>query len=125
MSDETDRSGGSSPSDDEVVRRAIGGDVAARASVTARAGSSASVALVVMAALLEERPDQPDHLERAAALARSTRDRQVVAIARQHLAGDRDLVDALARDHLVDHPDSLLVAWVAAGATRPRRPGGS
>jgi hypothetical protein len=25
------------------------------------------------------------------------------------------LVDALAREHLVDHPDSVLVAWIAAG----------
>ena len=44
----------------------------------------------------------------------TTRDRQVVAIAAAHLAGDSDRVDALARDHLVDYPDSILVAWIAA-----------
>lgn len=33
--------------------------------------------------------------------------------------GDRDLVDALARDHPVDHPHRLLVAWIAAGALQP------
>jgi hypothetical protein len=37
-----------------------------------------------------------------------------VAIATAHLRGERDLVDALARDHLVDHPDNVLVAWIAA-----------
>jgi hypothetical protein len=36
-----------------------------------------------------------------------------VAIAIAHQRGDGDLVDALARDHLVDHPDSVLVAWIA------------
>ena len=49
-------------------------------------------------------------------MAGNTRDRQLVAIAAAYLAGDSDRVDALARDHLVDHPDSLLVAWIAAGA---------
>jgi hypothetical protein len=53
-------------------------------------------------------------LRRAAALAKATRDRQVVAIARAHVAGDVDLVDALARDHLADHPASVLVAWISA-----------
>ena len=40
-----------------------------------------------------------------------------MAIASAHLAGDRDRVDALARDHLVDYPDSILVAWIAAAWT--------
>jgi len=46
----------------------------------------------------------------------TTRNRQVVAIARAHLAGDRELVDALARDHLADHPTTLLVSWMASDA---------
>ena len=54
----------------------------------------------------------------------TSRDRQVVEIARAHLRGDADLVDALARDHLVDHPDSLVVAWIASDAVlRARREG--
>jgi hypothetical protein len=52
-------------------------------------------------------------LARAAAIAATTRDRQLVAIAVAHLRGERDVVDALARDHLVDHPDSVLAAWIA------------
>src|SRR4051812_14686298 len=57
-------------------------------------------------------------LARARSLAATTRDRQLVAIAAAHLRGDRDLVDALARDHLVDHPDNVLVAWIAGESKR-------
>ena len=45
------------------------------------------------------------------------RDRQLVALAAAHLAGDRDRLTALAREHLLDHPDSVLAAWITAGAT--------
>ena len=64
-------------------------------------------------------------LARALAAAATTRDRQLVAIATAHLRGDRDLVDALARDHLVDHPDSVLVAWIAGASRRTTTPKGS
>ena len=49
-------------------------------------------------------------------MAATTRDRQLVAIATAHLRGERELVDALARDHLVDHPDNVLVAWIAGAS---------
>ena len=48
----------------------------------------------------------------------TTRERQTVAIAAAHLRGDRDLVDALARDHLIEHPGSVLVAWIAGAGDR-------
>ena len=73
---------------------------------------------VVAAALFA--PVPADLLRRAAAWRTTTRDRQVVAIAAAHLAGDADRVDALARDHLADHPDSVLVAWITAD-THPNR----
>ncbi len=38
------------------------------------------------------------------------------AAAAAHLAGHRNRVETLARDHLADHPDSVLVAWIAAAA---------
>ena len=57
-------------------------------------------------------------LARAAAAATTTRDRQLVAIAAAHLRGEHDVVDALARDHLVDHPDSVLAAWIADASHR-------
>jgi hypothetical protein len=99
---------------DLVIRQAIGGDPHAIAWIVDHAGTSDESSVVVMAALLERQPRQ---LERAWELAVRSRDRQMVAIARARLAGDRDLVDALARDHLVDHPDSYVVAWIASDIT--------
>ena len=98
---------------DAMIRRAIGGDAGAISFVMAQAGTIDDAVLLTMAALLERLPDR---LDRAALLAATSRDRQVVAIARAHLDDDRQLVDALARDHLVDHPDSLIVAWMASDA---------
>jgi hypothetical protein len=101
---------------DTAIRQAIGGDVDAIAWITAQADTTETAVLIVMAALLDH---QPAHLDRAGAMAATSRERQVVAIARSHLGGERELVDALARDHLVDHPDSLIIAWVASGAVVP------
>jgi hypothetical protein len=103
---------------DALIRRAIGGDAGAICSVVAEAGTIDDAVLVTMAALLERLPDR---LDRAALLAVTSRDRQVVVIARAHLDDDRQLVDALARDHLVDHPDSLIVAWIASDAVSRAR----
>jgi hypothetical protein len=76
------------------------------------------VELLVATALLADDGDRM--LVAAGALANSTRDRQLIAIASAHRRGERELVDALARDHLVDHPDSVLVAWMA-GHNRKER----
>ena len=106
---------------DDMIRRAIGGDPAATAAIAARADTTDDAVVIVMAALLEPAPER---LDRARSVASTSRDRQVVEIARAHLAGDGDRVDALARDHLVDHPDSLIVAWIAsASAVRAHREG--
>jgi hypothetical protein len=99
-----------------AVRRAIGGDAAAVAWVVGQADETADATLLTMAALLATRPEW---LDRAEALAGTSRQRQVVAIARAHLRGEADLVDALARDHLVDFPDNLVVAWIAATSAGP------
>jgi hypothetical protein len=77
--------------------------------MAAREPSEATVLVAV--ALVNRRRDL---LLRAEAVARTTRDRQLVTIAAAHLDGDADRVDVLARDHLVDHPDNVLVAWIAA-----------
>jgi hypothetical protein len=97
---------------DTAVRHAIGGDADAVAWIIATAVTTDDVLIVAMAAVLEGRPDR---LGRGQALATTSRDRQLLAIVGAHLDGQRELVDALARDHLVDHPDSLIVAWIAAG----------
>jgi hypothetical protein len=74
------------------------------------------VVVAVAAALVSH--DGEELLARAAATATTTRDRQLVAIAAAHLAHDEELLDALVRDHLADHPDSILAAWIA---TQQRR----
>jgi hypothetical protein len=98
---------------DAMVRSAIGGDAGAKSWVVTHAHTIDDAVLIAMAALLERLPEQ---LDRASALAATSRDRQVVAIARAHLQEERELVDALTRDHLVDYPDSLIVAWIASDA---------
>ena len=100
---------------DDAIRRAIGGDADAVAWIAAHVDTTDVALVIVMAALLER---DPIRLDRARALAVTSRDRQVVEIARAHLDGRSDLVDALARDHLVDHPDSLIVALIASDAVR-------
>ena len=45
-------------------------------------------------------------------------DSAVVAVATAHLRGDGDRTLLLARDHLAEHPDSLLVAHIAALAAQ-------
>jgi hypothetical protein len=94
-----------------LVRRMIAGDAEAHAQLQALARTPTSPAVLVAAALVGS--DGDELLARAAATATTTRDRQLVAIAAAHRRGERELVDALARDHLVDHPDNVLVAWIA------------
>jgi hypothetical protein len=96
---------------DTMIRQAIGGDRGATTWVLAHADTTESAVVITMAALLERLPDR---LEQALTAASTTRDRHVVEIARAHLNGNSELVDALARDHLADFPDSLIVAWIAS-----------
>ena len=101
-----------------VIRRAIGGDVDAIAWIVAHADTTDEPTVMTMAALLERHPSR---LQRAGSVSSTSRDRQLVVIARAHLDGDSALVDALARDHLVDFPDSLIVAWIASDASARAR----
>jgi hypothetical protein len=102
---------------DKLIRRLIGGDDEAAAEILDRATTGTSPVLLVAAALLAHDPG--DLLARAADHATTTRDRQLVAIATADLDGEADRLDAFVRDHLAAHPDNLLVAWIAAGHTRP------
>jgi|tagenome__1003787_1003787.scaffolds.fasta_scaffold19872412_1 hypothetical protein len=101
---------------EQLIRQAIGGNGAAMTSIRARVAKTDDPVLLVLAALLTVLPDGRLLLDRAAAAASNREDRQLVAIARAHLARDGELVDALSRDHLVDFPGSYLVAWLASGA---------
>lgn len=97
---------------DTLIRQLIGGDQAAIADIVGRVGTSDEPILLVAAALFDPLP--PGLLARAAMSAKTTRDRQLVAIAAAHVAGNADQVDALARDHLASYPSSILVAWIAS-----------
>jgi hypothetical protein len=101
------------PSDDpgQLLRRLVLGDDAMSAAIVEASRTSDDPLILVAAALVA--PDRDGLLARAHGIAVTTRDRQLVAIATAHRRGDRELVDALARDHLVDHPDNVLVAWIA------------
>jgi molybdopterin-guanine dinucleotide biosynthesis protein A len=79
------------------------------------ARTSQDPAVLVAAALTT--PARAELLARAAAVATRTRDRQLVAVAAAHLLGEHDRTLLLARDHLAAHPDSLLVAHIAALST--------
>ena len=114
------------PTDIEVLlRRLIGGDNTAPAEILDRAQTNDSPRLLVAAALVADEPD--GFLARATRSATTTRDRQLVALTSAHLNDDAELLDALARDHLSDHPDSVLAAWIAAqhthtGPPQPNQP---
>jgi len=104
----------------KLLHRLVVGDAQAVAEIVEASRDSADPAILVAASLFA--PDGERLLERAGTLAATTRDRQLVAIAIAHRRGDGELVDALARDHLVDHPDSVLVAWIADANHHPSTP---
>jgi hypothetical protein len=94
-----------------LLHRLIGGDPSAAADLTRISTTSSSPPLLVAAALLLGQ--QGELLDRAEGLATTNRDRQLVALARAHLGGHTDRLDALVRDHLGEYPDNLLASWIA------------
>ena len=92
------------------------GDDAAISAIVDASRTSDDPLILVAAAVFA--PQGDPLLVRAEGLASTTRDRQLVAIAAAHHRGDRQLVDALAREHLVDYPDNVLVAWIADASNR-------
>jgi hypothetical protein len=99
---------------EQLIHQLVVGDAAAIAAIVEASRTSDDPMILVAAALFAT--DGAGLMARARGMAVKTRDRQLVAIATAHLGGERDLVDALARDHLVDHPDNDLVAWIAAAS---------
>jgi hypothetical protein len=97
-----------------LLHRLVVGDDAAIAAIVEASHTSGDPLILVAAALFG--PGTEGLLDRARGVATSTRERQLVAIATAHRCGERELVDALARDHLVDHPDDVLVAWIAGAS---------
>jgi len=110
----------SDPGTDPLLRRVVGGDAEAAEQVVRLARTSQSSPVLVAAAVLT---GSTACLERAHAAATTTRDRQLAALAQAHLDGDADRLGALVRDHLVEHPDHLLAAWIAGRPDRRTRGG--
>lgn len=104
-----------------LLGRLISGDQAAVAAILAGARTSDVPTLLVAAAVVSGDSDGR-LLGRANTHATTTRDRQLVAVAAAYLGGDHDLFDALIRDHLADHPDNLLAAWIATRHARSHAP---
>jgi hypothetical protein len=99
---------------EQLIHQLVVGDAAAITTIVEASRTSDDPTILVAAALFA--PDGDSLLGRAGEMAATTRERQLVAIATAHRRGARDLVDALARDHLVDHPDNVLVAWIAGAS---------
>ncbi len=105
---------------EHLLHRLAVGDARAIELIVEASRCSEEPAVLVTAALFAA--DANELMARAAGIAATTRDRQLVAIAAAHLRGDGDLVDALAGDHLADHPDNVLVAWIADASRQSRLP---
>jgi hypothetical protein len=103
-------------SPEQLIRDSIAGRAGATDALLEAAGTSRDPGVLVAAALVA--PGRPELVTRAAAAATCTRDRQLVVVATAHLHGDDDRALLLARDHLAEHPDSLLVAHIAALSAR-------
>ena len=99
---------------DDLVHQLMSGDPAAAAAILTSATTSSEPLVLTAAALLE--PADADLLRRAAAAARRPRGPPVGALAAAPHARDRARRTARAREHLLDHPDSVIAAWIAAGA---------
>jgi hypothetical protein len=103
-------------STDRLIRRFIAGDRTATEALVERARAGDDPVTLVAAALVV--PAWQAVLARAAQAANGTRDRQIVALAAAYRRGETDRALLLARDHLAEHPDSLLVAHIAAASAR-------
>lgn len=99
-----------------LILRLVAGDPDAVAEVLAQTATTRSASVLVVAAMVSR---DAGHLDRAAEVATDPRERRLVVLARTHLAGDAALLDALVRDHLADHPDHLLAAWIAGRPLDP------
>ncbi|HEX8487241.1 MAG TPA: hypothetical protein VF642_01750 [Propionibacteriaceae bacterium] len=95
---------------DALLLRLIGGDPHAADEVLTLAAVIDDPSVLVAAALVAQ---NHSYLDRARTCAVTVRDRHLVVLAKAQLEHRSDLFDALVRDHLADHPDHLLAAWIA------------
>jgi hypothetical protein len=93
-----------------LLLRLIGGDPHAADEVLTLAKETDDPSVLVAAGLLAQ---NHSYLDRAEECAITVRDRHLVVLAKAHVEHRTVLFDALIRDHLADHPDHLLAAWIA------------
>jgi hypothetical protein len=106
---------GATSTAEQLIRDVIAGNAGATDAILEAAGTSQDPSVLVAAALVAPGAAL---LGRAAASATDVRERQLVAVATAHLRGDDERALLLARDHLSEHPDSVLVAHIAALAAQ-------
>jgi hypothetical protein len=94
----------------DLLNRLVFNEASATPEVLRAATTSMSPSLLVAAALVGL---GPEGLQRAGALATTSRDRQLVALGAAYLSGDTGRLDVLVREHLSDHPDNVLASWIA------------
>jgi hypothetical protein len=104
------------PALDDLASQSTLGDALASAELVGRTRPGDDLSGVVAGAVAAS---DRALLARAERLARSAVERRLVAIASAHLDGDSRRVHDLARDHLFEHPDSVLVAWIVARTVGP------
>src|SRR3954463_870776 len=109
-----DRRAMTPPHPEQLIHQLVVGDAAAITAIVDASRTSDDPMILVAAALFA--PDGEGLVARARGIAAPTRARPLAPSAGAHLDGERELVDALARDHLADHPDNVLVAWIAGAS---------
>jgi len=103
---------------DSILHQLALGDCVAIGEVVKHAYASDDVVLIVAVAVFAHDTGLLSH---AANLSATAAQRQLIAIASAHLAGEAQRVHDLARDHLAENPDSVLVAWISARSGQTER----
>lgn len=93
-----------------VIARLVGGDplapVLIRAAAEGHPGSFAALSALAVIGT------DPEDLRRARLLARTRRERQHAAIIEESLTGDPNRARVLAREHLAEFPDDIVISWL-------------
>ncbi len=99
------------PSVDDAIARLIGGDPLATDLIRSAALAYAD-RVEIHAALALVADDPVPGLARALELATTRHDRQHVAIIDAHLTGTAERTRILARQHLAEFPDDVVISWL-------------
>lgn len=101
----------SGPDASAAIAQLIGGDPLG-IDLVRRASRAYPQSVEIQAALAIGSGASSEPLARAEALASTRRDRQQVAIVKEYLSGEAGRARLLARQHLAEFPDDILVSWL-------------